>query len=182
MDHIQKINEDYNSAGQSSIEFLFSFSITFIFIMLFVSLAMNLTSGYMVHLATYNASRVYLVYDRNTNAAFSTVDQEAEKEAEKQFYNPIGNFLKEMGAKIGAVGELKFNSPDSASRYEFVGAYFKFKKDFSYVPFMSGGDVPKLDLESQSYIGREPTRLTCLKSLQKIMSGKKHSTMYDNGC
>ena len=52
-----------NRHGQSTIEFLIVSVFSMGILALFVQLAINLTGGYLVHYATYMASRTFMVYD-----------------------------------------------------------------------------------------------------------------------
>jgi hypothetical protein len=52
-----------NNKGQSTIEFILTFTAAVGFIFLFLKMALNYTNGYMVHHATFMASRAYMVGD-----------------------------------------------------------------------------------------------------------------------
>ena len=52
-------------SGQSTIEFLVSFSVIFTILLTFVRIAFNATNGFYAHYAVFNASRAYLVSDEN---------------------------------------------------------------------------------------------------------------------
>ena len=54
--------------GQSTIEFILSFSTSVGFIFLFFKMALNFADGYMVHHATFLASRAYLVNDQDRDS------------------------------------------------------------------------------------------------------------------
>ena len=60
---IPKIKMKKNNKGQSTIEFILTFTAAVGFIFLFLKMALNYTNGFMVHHATYMASRSYLVSD-----------------------------------------------------------------------------------------------------------------------
>ena len=52
--------------GQSSIEFLISFFFVLGFVFVFLKISLNAAEGYLVHYATYMASRSYLVAEQNS--------------------------------------------------------------------------------------------------------------------
>ena len=70
--------------GQSTIEFLLTFIFSIGILILFISLGLNLTRGYIAHYATYMASRTYLTAD-NTSFTDTSSDSYAEQEAENVF-------------------------------------------------------------------------------------------------
>lgn len=166
-------------AGQSTVEFLASFIFVFTFMVVLIRFALSAANGYMVHYATFMASRTYMVYDHNTNApdGADVPAFEQSKQVFKSFH--LGNF---MG---GIEPQLKVNHPDFGGRSAFVGLYANFEQAFS-IPKLFGGDAP-LKLRSESFLGREPTRATCTERICKAMQEaggvcSKNSTYFDNGC
>lgn len=176
------------NAGQATIEFLFTFVFSVGILFLFVSLAINFTSGYIAHYATYMASRTYLTYD-NTSFSESFSDDYAKAQAQEVFESFK---LEKLAIKNGV---LEFNEPSANNRYEYVGVRYSFEKNLSlFKPF---GGNQKSKLVSESFLGREPIRATCLKQtckaiahiLQKSGLGgtgdtcdNPHTTLFDNGC
>jgi hypothetical protein len=139
-----------NEKGQSTIEFITTFSAALGFVFLFLRMAINYTNGYMVHHATYMAARAFLVADSESQQKPEGRDQAALKQAQAVFKK----YLPE-GLIAGFDGELKANLPDSTKFYPFVGLYVKFTQPFSMG--MIGGKE-KLDLRSEAFLGREPSR------------------------
>lgn len=177
-----------NSYGQATIEFLMTFIFAVGFLFAFVSLALNMATGYMVHYATYMASRTYLVYD-NGSASPEASDRYAEDNAKEVFDS---YHLTKLGVHDAVFTVL---SPDDATRYEYVGVRTTFEKPLSFFKLMGGGEKAKMI--SESFLGREPTRGTCLhrvcKAVEPILqkSGlgggedtceSPHVTLFDNGC
>lgn len=67
------------------------------------------------------------------------------------------------------------------------GVTYAFKVKMYLMPMLPGlssGDRSKVLLESQSWLGREPTEEECEAVLRdrKAKSGIKHTVIYDNGC
>ncbi len=165
-------------SGQSTIEFLASFVFVFSFMVMIIRFAINATNGYLVHYATFMASRAYLVYDNNTNTP-EGADAAAFAQAKKVFNSySLSSFL-------GTDPELKVNPPEYGGISAYVGIYSKFEQPFS-IPNFFGGSTP-LDMVSESFLGREPTRATCAERVCAGMSEsggtcEKNSTFFDNGC
>lgn len=166
--------------GQSTIEFLMSFTFVFVLLLMCVNFAISSVNGYLVHYATFMASRTYLVFDNNSPSpdgadalAFNAA------EAEYQRY-PLDLFLGSESTS------LKVNHPGYGGKTIYIGLYSEFKQNFA-IPGMFGGS-DKLNLKSESFLGREPTRATCVERICKAMSdvggacGDLNTTYFDNGC
>lgn len=174
-------NKIKNSRGQSTIEFIMTFSAAVGFIFLFLKMAMNYTDGYMVHHATYMAARAYLVSDNNRNAVEED-DQQAVAKAREVF----SRYLPE-GLVTGVTKDLvKENNPDPGlTKYPaFVGLYAEYTQKFS-IGFV-GGKSP-VRFISEAFLGREPTRretrdqvCRAIKDLG-LSACNVHVTLEDNG-
>ncbi len=171
-----------NNKGQSTIEFILTFTAAVGFIFLFLKMAINYTNGYMVHHATYMASRSYLVGDAERYGEVSAGDEPVFRFATKIFkkYLPeqlISNFD----------GTLKENSPSNVNFSAFVGVWTEFHQVFS-LGFIGGKD--QVVYRSESFLGREPTRnevftQICSAISTVTMGGAGHcdihATLDDNG-
>ena len=168
--------------GQSTIEFILTFTTTVGFIFLFVKMAMNYTNGYMVQHAVFMASRGYLVHDSQVGSDFSS---EASRDA------TAGAHAKEIFKKYMPTGlisgfdkELNINDPDKVNLKPFVGTWVEFEQVFS-IGFIGGKDM--VVYRAESFLGREPTRFegysqTCTAIANVTGSGcDKHVTLDDNG-
>ncbi|MFN8369003.1 MAG: hypothetical protein U0T83_00085 [Bacteriovoracaceae bacterium] len=164
-----------NNKGQSTIEFIMTFAFTFGILFLFVKLAINSTTGYLVHYATFLSSRTYLVWENNG----STPNHSAAEQQARMVFRKIVKQSPE---------NLQFNSPEKVSPgfpYEYVGAYYSFSQGITVIPMVGGSQ--KANLYTESYLGREPTRATCMLrivELMKTMPGTnlKFATFFDDGC
>jgi hypothetical protein len=178
-----------NIKGQSTIEFILTFTIVISFILLFLKMALNYTNGYMVHHAVYMASRSYLVHDSQAGISDSEIAAQDEKAA--GFATDI--FAKYLpSALISGFDNhaIKFNHPSNATlgSKAFVGAYAEFQQ-----PFASGlvGGKDIVTFRSESFLGREPTRAesynqTCEAMKKAVSEGMDtncsiHTTLDDNG-
>lgn len=176
-----KIN---NEKGQSTIEFIFAFIFGVSLILMIFNSAMNYTTGYLVHYATFMASRVYLPADNHTGSIGNvepslsgTVDR-----ARTTFTNySLGVFnVSDSGFVINQAGNIP---PDE---YPTVGASTRFEVTIDALGKIAGQS--KLELTSESFLGKEPTRAECASRVCYSLKGSTSCTksddvtLYDNGC
>ena len=170
-----------NQKGQSTIEFIITFTAAVGFIFLFLKLAMNYTNGYMVHHATYMASRSYLVNDEDRDDT-----AQSEKRAENKAMNVFTRYLP-PGLVTGVeASQLKFNILGSNTDFmAFVGVWIEYTQRFT-LGFV-GGKEPVI-FRSESFLGREPTKLETIfqvcDAIKLSVPGKScetHVTLDDNG-
>jgi hypothetical protein len=168
-----------NDKGQSTMEFLLAFTFVFTLIFLIFQVGVNFTNGYLVHYATYVASRTYLVIDNNSNNIASG-DEDAKGRAISVFNQfPVDKFVP------GFVSELKINHPMQIPNNLFVGAWVEYPEKFG-ISDMIGG-IKDVSLRSESFLGREPSRVTCLTRICEAMKEiggtcGDHTTFFDDGC
>lgn len=162
--------------GQSTIEFLISFTIIFGMTFFIVTTTMNYGNGFYLHWATYAASRVYLTYETNDNNGLAGVFGGARTQATNLF-----NAYGINGATI------EFNDDNSAGRNVLIGAYAEFESKFS--PMSNIGNNEKVKFRSESFLGREPPRGYCFEMIRERIDDAtgggpitKFMTVFDNGC
>lgn len=170
--------------GQATIEFLFSFIMLLGFQLTFITLSLNAVEGFMVHYATFMASRVYLVTDVNSNTADGndSVGRQRAQEIFKKIW-PITRGGHSSGG-------LAFHNPGSGTIFEYVGAYYDFEQSFLLYNIFN--PIAKTKMRSESFIGREPSKIECLERICQAMKKaaekggisncSSHITFYDNGC
>ena len=167
--------------GQSTIEFIMTFTAAVGFIFLFLKMAMNYTDGYMVHHATFLAARSYLVNDDNRRS-LEEGDANALAKAKLVFtkYMPEG-----LVSGVNA-SQLKENNADPGRTkfHAFVGLWIEYSQKFS-LGFV--GSKESINMLSEAFLGREPTRSesrmqTCeaIRSLG-LSRCDVHVTLEDNG-
>jgi len=168
--------------GQSTIEFMVVFVLMFGFIFVYLKIALNYARGYMTHYATFQAGRAYLVFDRNSGSDPNS-DTLAATRAKEVFKRYM----------VHSQGDPDFVNPPSAHTNArlYVGAVMKYNESFSFgFPFAS---LDPMELVSEAFLGREPTRATCLDRTCKAVKdlgasscdgagGTPHYTLSDNGC
>ncbi len=166
-----------NNKGQSTIEFIFSFSFAFFLIIYTLKVALNYTSGYMAHYATYMASRAYLTYENSGGGIdpaglFANVTKPIFDDTKVTFFN--NNFEVEDS-------KLKIRRDPI-----LTGVSFDWETPFSTVGLFGGNQT--LHMKSESFLGREPDRQECSnQTCQAARSGSSGScgrafTLVDNGC
>lgn len=165
--------------GQSTIEFLFSFIFVVLFVFLFLRVSMNYTAGFLVHYATFMASRAYLVNDNNSNDTSSS-DGEAARVAKDVFESYKANLF----LNISQGPSFSINAPTEAN-YLFVGPYAEYSQKFG-MGMLGTGDV--LRFRSESFLGREPSKKECAEQVCAAMRAiistcdDENLTIFDNGC
>lgn len=170
-----------NKKGQSTIEFLLTFTLSIGFIFLFLKMAMNYTNGFMVHHATYMAARAYLVNDAERQSDIEN-DNAAEVYAKKVFQIYLPSALV---PEVNVNDTKAIHPAGGGSTLEiFTGIITKFTTNFS-VGFIGGKD--KIELRSEAFLGREPTRTESTRQTCKaimdigITDCAHHTTLDDNG-
>lgn len=167
--------------GQSTIEFVLSFIIAIGFLVSFYKVALLFTNGYLVHYATFQASRSYMVAERNSNTV-SGSDGDAVLRATEVF-----NYYNLSGLISDFAGEIKFNDPEANRGNNtnlYVGARVRFAGQL-LVPVVGAQiDIP---LATESFLGMEPTRAECFQQIcsayaEMGASCGHHTTVTDNGC
>jgi hypothetical protein len=170
-----------SDGGQSTIEFIMTFTAAVGFIFLFLKLAMNYTSGYMVHHATYMAARSYLVVDEERDGD-GPGDDAALAKAKTVFtrYLPPG-LVNGVDVEELEPNKISFDMNFAA----FIGLWIQYTQAFS-LGFV-GGKAPVI-FRSEAFLGREPTRFESVSqvciALKSAIPGKScsvHVTLDDNG-
>lgn len=173
-----------NERGQSTIEFIFTFVFGVSLVLMIFNSAMNYTTGYLVHYATFMASRVYLTHDSNigTIGNSSASLSRGEELARKTFQNySLGIFkVPDSAFKINQAGDIQ------PEEYLTVGGYTSFDVTIDALGKIAGQS--KLELVSESFLGKEPTRAECATRVCYAITGgvscddNLDITLFDDGC
>ncbi len=167
-------------SGQSTIEFLATFTFSLLFIILFLKMALNFTNSYLIQYATFQASRAYLVYD--TGLAVEQ-DVNFSKRIFDNYANLISSGFKTpptFNVKIPAAGDDKTL---------YTGAYSSYTDIFSFSDTLGG--KKDITFKSEAFLGKEPRRTVCKANICSIgmtgtllqfCTGRLYVTHYDNGC
>jgi hypothetical protein len=168
-----------SDSGQSTMEFLLAFTFVFTLIFFIFQVGVSFTNGYLVHYATFMASRTYLVIDNNSNT-ISSGDEDAKGRATSVFNGiPVGSFIP------GFRSELMINHPMTVPNNLFVGAWVEYPEKFGISEIIGG--IKNVKLRSESFLGREPSRVSCLVRICEAMKEVggtcgDHTTFFDDGC
>lgn len=168
-----------NNKGQSTVEFILTFTAAVGFVFLFLKMATNYTNGYMVHHAVFMASRAYLVADSESQQTVEGRDKNAFDLAKQVFEKNLPS-----GLIPGFDGELKENNASDVKYPAFIGLYVQFNQVFSQ-GFVGGKD--QVNFTAESFLGREPSRpetyQQVCRAIQMVVgtSCDIHATLDDNG-
>lgn len=170
-----------NQSGQSTIEFIFSFIFAVSLILLVFNTSLNYASGYVTHYATFMASRVFMTQSSTYNAWGPGDRSDAIGKAKTAF----GAFKLDI---FGIKTQLEINDDESVSAGEYlmIGTYASFSRKMDMVGQITG--QTKLDLISESFLGREPTRGVCASRVCMAIADKDvcdtnlDVTLFDDGC
>lgn len=177
-----------NQKGQSTVEFLSSFAFIISILFLYVKMALNITNGYLLHHATYLASRTYLVAYNGSGVSGGS-DTYAKQRAQEVFDIFTDWYI---GLKSGPT--MNVNEPTNSvggMKAVFVGIRGEIEQTFSLSKIIGGTKLMKYI--SESFLGREPFIGECLEQVCHAMieargaaagacSGMAASTLVDNGC
>lgn len=177
------MKKNNHQSGQSTIEFIFTFAFGVGIIFLVFKSAVNSASGYLVHYATFMASRTYLTFDDHLgsvqNPALRTNEaEERAREVYRQYNLPIFDIPGDAFSINHVTGD--------ADEYLTVGAKTIFEQPIDMIGQITGQS--KLELVSESFLGKEPTRAQCANRTCYGITGGTNCdnsydiTLYDNGC
>lgn len=170
-------------AGQSTIEFIFAFAFGVSVVLMVFNASLNYATGYLVHYATFMASRTYLVSDRNLGQIGSAPAPSVEDATE--VYNRYRLDVFDVPASGFAINEQ--DVAQGPGEYLTVGARTIFEKPIDVLGRVVGAG--KLQFVSESFLGKEPTRAQCANRVCFGVTGAECNststydvTLYDNGC
>ncbi|HLW55881.1 MAG TPA: hypothetical protein VKY27_00765 [Bacteriovoracaceae bacterium] len=171
-------------SGQSTIEFIFAFAFGVSIVFMVFNSALNYATGYLVHYATFMASRTYLVSDNYQGfVAAPTIPPVNDAIEVYERYRLDIFDIPSSGFSINR----QENSPSSAE-YLTVGARTLFEKPIDALGRVVGGG--NLEFVSESFLGKEPTRSQCASRVCFAVTGAVCGgntgdydvTFFDNGC
>lgn len=171
-------------SGQSTIEFIFAFAFGVSVVFMVFNSALNYATGYLVHYATYMASRTYLVSDDYKGyLAAPTIPPVNDAIEVYQKYRLDIFDIPSSGFSIN-----RQEDSHSSAEYLTVGARTLFEKPIDALGRVVGGG--KLEFVSESFLGKEPTKAQCAQRVCFAVTGAACGgntgdydvTFYDNGC
>lgn len=171
-----------NQRGQSTIEFIFSFTTAFFLIIYTTKVALNYTTGYIAHYATYMSSRAYLTFETQGNP-------DAVNQIPKLAFDDVRVNLFNSALTSEADNPRAVVDPSSNPQLAILsGVRYDWETNFSVSGLFGGSQT--LQMRSESFLGREPDRVTCLRQTcaaaingtGSISCSKDAFTLGDNGC
>lgn len=172
--------------GQATIEFILTFVFGLSLMLMIFNSAMNYATGYLVHYATFMASRVYLTSELHSGnyGSFDFAVRDAERDARAAF--------QQYNLGIFGVDESEFfvnttSTNQTGSQFLTVGAYSRYTQRVDMLGRVTGNT--ELDLVSESFLGKEPPRVYCAERTCFAITGSENCesadldiTLFDNGC
>lgn len=177
--------EKNNQDGQSTIEFILTFIFGISLIFFVVNTSINYATGYLVHYATFMASRAYLTVDTHIGNSDNTGPSLYRSEAKtKEVFNNynLGIFdISSENLKLNLVEDVKGDNTKNLT----VGTYTHFVLNMDLIGQIAG--KKKMDLVSESFLGKEPTRAECASRVCYAITGGYNCdymdiTLFDDGC
>ncbi len=182
-------------SGQSFVEFiltLFAFlTVTF----MFVQVALSFGVGNYIQYATYLSARAYLAgydLDSQQKKAAQTYMQEFLMPGGSDVFRNIAKAVEGGNTDMPGVfigGPRLVAEASDTARYKNweQGVTYTFKSRLYMIPILksqAAGLGNNIELESQSWLGREPTADDCQRYLMKRQQSKniKGAMLVDNGC
>jgi hypothetical protein len=177
--------KNHSESGQSTIEFILTFVFGLSLVLVIFNTSINYATGYLVHYATFMASRVYLTTDNHTGtignsspALVGSVDK-----ATNAFNNYNLSVMKVPNENF------KINRVESVTAPNMVmtvGARTTFELAIDVLGKVAG--QKKLEMVSESFLGKEPTRAECATRVCAGVTGAENCdetmdvTLFDDGC
>lgn len=167
-------------AGQSTIEFVISFSILFALVIFIYKIGFNYAKGFLIHHMTFMASRAYLIADNGENDTnVSAFEAKIKSILCPELVTP---------GEQQACNDLKFNNSAAGGGTlpVYNGVYTTLTEKFSFGVVGAGKTVK---FWSESLIGKEPRRQEVLDQIcnafrradSSVDCEGQHLTYVDNG-
>ena len=173
--------------GQSTIEFALTMALLMGFVLFFVHLAFLFAYGNLVHYATFMSARAYLSAGEEPDGQVKRAQTVIIRLLKRSESNP-GVEKYQFVAK-GVEGEeipgmyYSPKSPYAPKDPDFSwlqGIRYKFRASLPMVPLSNGnGGANSLTLTSESWLGREKTRVEVNSWMMKLPGGGR--ILEDNG-
>lgn len=170
-----------NQKGQSTIEFALTLMLFLGMSFFFIQLCFVFAWGNYVHYATFMSARTYQAGWAHTN--------QQETKAEDVLKSMLKNGQRDRFPTFGkSVGEAKIGKDDHYGSDEahswLEGVRYRFRSRLFTFPFLKSEEVTKanfVELQSESWLGREPTFDDCRDWMMHKKGGGK-VIVIDNGC
>lgn len=179
-----KIKKNLSEAGQSTVEFILTFAFGVSLILVIFNTSMNFATGYLVHYATFMASRVYLTQDNMTGTiGNSSPALSGSVETAKTAFNVYNLSVFNVDNSSFIINPAGNTDP---STYMTVGGVTKFELNMDIMGQIAGSK--KIEMTSESFLGKEVTRAECASRTCFGITGAESCddtydiTLFDDGC
>ena len=185
--------------GQSIVEMLLTLFMFFTIFFMFVQTSLTLAVANYLQYATFMSARAYLSSrgqkSDQVQAATSVFSVMALSGGQSKYASIIrpaeGGGSEIPGFFVGDTSRVRLKNDPSARQTSWEsGASYRFGVRLYLIPIMAGrrksAAMKPIELESQSWLGREPSTEECTKNLQNrqklsgIQGGRSY--LFDNGC
>lgn len=178
-------NKKKNSqAGQSTVEFILTFAFGVSLILVIVTTSMNYATGYLVHYATFMASRVYLTQDNMTGTIGNSAPAlSGSVDTAKTAFNVYNLSVFNVDNSSFTINPAGNTDP---STYLTVGGFTRFDLKMDVMGQVAG--TKKLEMTSEAFLGKEITRAECATRTCYGITGTESCddtydiTLFDDGC
>jgi hypothetical protein len=171
--------------GQAVIEFCLTIIMLFAFVLFFIQLTLMMAFGNYAHYATFMAARAYLSSGPDdqdqADRARQVIVQMLKKSQAAAGVDKWAFIAKGVGG--GDPGGFQLDASqtdDSNPDFSWLhGVRYKFKSRLMMIPLAGrpDGSANSVTLQSESWLGKEPSYSKCQADLQSHSSG-----IFDNGC
>jgi hypothetical protein len=180
--------------GQGTVELILTLFAFFTIFFMYVQLAISFAVGNYIQYATFMASRALLSGGKSKDAQIRAGTLVLNAMLIRNGKDRFGAFAKgdgdgdPPGAFVGVSPRVRLASTDARETAWEQGATYRFGIKMYMLPIAPGakrGAQNKVTLESQSWLGREPTTEECVKNLQTrpgMINLQGVKPLFDNGC
>lgn len=179
-----------NQCGQSLVEFLLSLFglLTILFMVVQISISFGVAN--YIQYAVFMASRAYLSGHSTTSEKSAAAEAVLEVMMRKNGKDWLKSFAEEENRFIGKSPRVQLQNNDRARDTAWEqGVSYKFRSKLYMLPILSAarrGKDSTVLLESESWLGSDPTEEECLQVLKyrKSISAVDGipDFIFDNGC
>lgn len=179
-----KIKKNLSEAGQSTVEFILTFAFGVSLILVIFNTSMNFATGYLVHYATFMASRVYLTQDNMTGTIGSS--ESALSGSVETATTAFNNYNLTVFNVANSSFQINPAGNTDETTYLTVGGVTKFELTIDILGKVTGSK--KLEMTSESFLGKEITRAECATRTCYGITGTETCddtydiTLFDDGC
>ena len=187
-DRRRRLGGRRRQVGQSLLELVITLFAFFTIFFMYVQVSLSMGVANFIQYATFMAARSFVSgwqdQRRQTLAAEGVIERMLKSGGGERFRG----IIQDGEAAIGPSPRARPSSPDARKTSWEQGVTYKFKIRFYMVPLirgLSGDKASQMELESQSWLGREPTEDECVTFMETTGPGRagiRNAFVYDNGC